>query len=384
MVLLMEWSSLQQRLRTRMAGIEMLRALAILAVLLQNRTSPEFGIDDPFARLWALISGTGWSGVQLFFVISGFLITGILIDSEGKPGRWRNFIMRRVLRIFPLYFGFLAFFYLLLPALDALPAWLESSRSQQIWFWAYLVNWVQPYTEGLGFGHLWSLAIEEQFYLVWPWLVILLPRRRMVALCLLLIVSAPLFRILLSVYDPHWVESAYTFTFARWDALALGALLACLLRSEPAWQRLRSWVWPLFLLLSGLMASQLLLFHEFRAVTGTLGLLNQTTVALWSALLLILVLRVEAPQGTGWKVRLGRLLMRIGKYSYAIYLVHLPIKIWWIDAGHAWLPSDFPVLGVPAALLANFFSVLLMSMAVAALTWQWLEAPFLRLKRHFQ
>ncbi len=366
-----------------MPGIEMLRALAILLVLLQNRTSGETSVETLFGKAWALVSGAGWTGVQLFFVISGFLITGILIDSEGHRQRIGHFFMRRVLRIFPLYFAFLAFLFLLLPALGLAPPWLLETRQQQVWMWTYLVNWTQPYFGAGKFGHLWSLAIEEQFYLLWPWLVVFLPRRRLIQICLVLIASAPLIRWGLSLFDPAWEASAYSFTIARWDALALGALLACLLREREWPQKMRRLAWPALALLSGLILLQLLWFHEFRAVSGPLGLINQTTAALWSAVVVYLAIFVEPPQGNGLKARLGRLLMTLGKYSYAIYLVHLPIKVWWVDDSAWYIAPDYPGLGQLAALIYNFLAVLLLSSLVAALTWRLIEQPFLRLKRRF-
>lgn len=368
----------------RIPGVEMLRAVAIIAVLLQNRTSPAFETEGWFAHIWSLISGTGWSGVQLFFVISGFLITGILLDKAGQPGALKNFYMRRLLRIFPIYFAFLAFFYLLLPALNAFPRWLEPSQEHQVWFWTYLVNWVQPYVEGLRFGHLWSLAIEEQFYLLWPWLVLFVAPRRLIVICVLLILSAPLVRLGLWWFDPHWEQSAYTFTPARWDALALGALLACLLRDEAFAGRPLSWARPVFYGLLALILGQLLWFHEFRAVTGPLGLINQTTVAFLSAAALVMALSVSRPEGPGWQARIGRVLMTIGKYSYALYLVHMPIKMWWTQSDLALVPADFPVpVGEVAALLGNFLAVFALSLALSWLTWRLIEQPFLRLKRHF-
>jgi peptidoglycan/LPS O-acetylase OafA/YrhL len=381
---MLQGAELQARLRTRIPGIEMLRAVAVILVLLQNRTSPVFETGGLFARAWSLLSGTGWSGVQLFFVISGFLITGILLDKAGQPGVLKNFYMRRLLRIFPIYFAFLAFFYLLLPALDAFPGWLEPSRQHQIWFWTYLVNWTQPYVQGLRFGHLWSLAIEEQFYLLWPWPVLFLAPRRLMVVCLLLILSAPLVRLGLWWIDPHWQQSAYTFTPARWDALALGALLACLLRDEALAERLRPWAAPVFLGLLALILGQLLWFHEFRPAAGPLGLLNQTTAAVLSAAALLLSLSLSRPEGRGWKARIGQGLMTVGKYSYALYLVHMPIKMWWTQSRLALTPADFPAaVGEMAALLGNFLVVFTLSLALSWLTWRLVEQPFLRLKRHF-
>src|SRR5262249_2846553 len=119
------------------------------------------------------ILARGWMGVDLFFVLSGFLITGILLDSRGADGYFSSFYARRFLRIFPLYYGFLALWFLVLAYVFGSAYSDLFARERQVWFWSYTANWGRPDELG-ALGHFWSLAIEEQFYLVWPLVVWLL------------------------------------------------------------------------------------------------------------------------------------------------------------------------------------------------------------------
>src|ERR1019366_7465674 len=181
--------------------------------------------DEPVHRFvnW------GYIGVRLFFVLSGYLITGILLDTRADkpraashtPGRWhtlRAFYLRRALRIFPIYFVVLAIAY----ALD-----LPYVRSCLAWYVGYLVNWLIIFRaqEGVGAGHLWSLAVEEEFYLLWPWLMLLVPRRHLLKIIVAFIAGAVFMR--LAVTLAH--GSAITITFNTpgcFDTLGAGALLA--------------------------------------------------------------------------------------------------------------------------------------------------------------
>src|SRR5262245_13745 len=173
----------------RVPALDGLRGLAILPVMLTHFVSD--GDLSPVSKVDEIVSATltlGWVGVELFFVLSGFLITGILLDSRGAPHYFRNFYIRRTLRIFPLYYGFLALWLGVLPLFYKWPndvLKVVSIPVSPVWSWAYLTNIVQalhddwragpPYTT-----HFWSLAIEEQFYLVWPTVVFLFSRRRLV------------------------------------------------------------------------------------------------------------------------------------------------------------------------------------------------------------
>ena len=180
------------------------------------------------------VAATGWAGVDLFFVLSGFLITGILLDTKGAPRFFRTFYARRFLRIFPLYYGFLAIAFWVAPLLD--PSLGVVPLSAQGWYWAYLSNvqlalagaWQKP----VWIGHFWSLAIEEQFYLVWPFLVYATSAKNLVRVCIALIVAALLTRVAL-VATGHGFAT-YVLTPCRTDALATGALIAALMRTGVA------------------------------------------------------------------------------------------------------------------------------------------------------
>ncbi|HZJ61945.1 MAG TPA: acyltransferase [Kofleriaceae bacterium] len=159
-------------------ALDGVRGLAILLVLAHN-LSP----FESTRRLIDLSAGLtfdfGWVGVQLFFVLSGYLISGILLDTRGAPGYYRAFFGRRVLRIFPLYYGVLFLCLVLLPVLGLAPDALLADRRHSVWLWTYLINWAEPLGAAIAvFPHFWSLAVEEQFYLVWPFVVSRTPPRR--------------------------------------------------------------------------------------------------------------------------------------------------------------------------------------------------------------
>src|SRR5258706_11472560 len=170
--------------RPRLPGLDGLRGLAILMVMMVHfGGTTEHGITG--AALWfSRLTGAGWCGVDLFFVLSGFLITGILYDAKGAPGGLRNFYARRVLRIFPLYYGTLVVLFVILPLLAPGPnPGLEKVAQQQGWLWLYLSNFAAVFIGDHTFagglvqaGDFWALAIEEQFYLVWPLVVLTLRR----------------------------------------------------------------------------------------------------------------------------------------------------------------------------------------------------------------
>ena len=176
-----------------------IRGLAIFAVLWHHLVT--FSGLEPAVRLdyhlWRTGSW-GWVGVDLFFVLSGFLITGILYDSRSSGRYYFNFFGRRALRILPLYYGVLAVAFLVVPAFLA-PRSAEALTRDQAWYWLYLINvkfafdgWPEP----AYLGHFWSLAIEEQFYLIWPLVVRMLSRRRLLLVCMVCFLAALGLRVL--------------------------------------------------------------------------------------------------------------------------------------------------------------------------------------------
>ncbi|HYL71508.1 MAG TPA: acyltransferase, partial [Candidatus Dormibacteraeota bacterium] len=170
-----------------MALLDGIRGIAILLVIPRNAG---LLLDLPGHAHGALyvtreLMQFGWAGVQLFFALSGFLISGALLDTRSAPDYYASFYERRALRILPLYFGVLIVTFLLLAPLRALPAELLAARAHQVWLWTFLSNWTDPLGLGVpGFTHFWSLALEWQFYLFWPLIVRRLDARQLLAVTL--------------------------------------------------------------------------------------------------------------------------------------------------------------------------------------------------------
>ena len=226
-------------------ALDGLRGVAILAVFFSHfgggHKSTNFVI-----RTWSHIADAGWMGVDLFFVLSGFLITGILLDTANREDKVRNFYARRALRIFPLFYGVLFGFLLLTPVLHL--QW----RAGHLLYFFYLSNMIPVLAPGLpapGTGvslvHFWSLAVEEQFYLLWPFVVwVAKDRTVLLRICLAIMVSALVLRIVLLSFgvDPLIV---YALLFTRADSLICGSALAILVR-QPAGKSLPvRWILPL-------------------------------------------------------------------------------------------------------------------------------------------
>jgi peptidoglycan/LPS O-acetylase OafA/YrhL len=167
----------------RVASLDGLRGLAVLLVLAHHSAQTAGRPDHPLNLFLNGILLAGWTGVDLFFVLSGFLITGILYDARGRANYFRTFFMRRFLRIFPLYYVSLLILVVLLPALLPPDPALQHMQQELPWYWAFLANVRIAYagwSESSYILHFWTLAVEEQFYIVWPFLVFSLSRT---ALC---------------------------------------------------------------------------------------------------------------------------------------------------------------------------------------------------------
>ena len=248
-------------------ALDGIRGIAIILVMLHHFTLYSGLRDDSLAdKLFYHSTYAGWVGVDLFFVLSGFLITGILIDAKRTDGYFRNFYVRRFLRIFPLYYGVLIVAFLLIPRLVHLGSNYQELLQQQAWYWTYLIN-IRIALEGWPvngtLAHFWSLAIEEQFYLVWPFVIFALNKRSLLKLCAALALISLVIRLLLGMSD-YPVTAAYVLTIARIDTLAIGAFLAVAVRQPAMVTLLKRFAWSATALLSALIAM------IFVVKTGTL------------------------------------------------------------------------------------------------------------------
>src|SRR5215468_10531003 len=229
-------------LRGHLPVLDGVRALAVLGVLIFHFV----GTMTPTNWVERAIVGVtkyGILGVDLFFVLSGFLITGILYDARNEPHYFRNFYMRRVLRIFPLYYGVLALVFVVAPLIPLLRGpTLDYLVDRQWWAWLYGVNvyialkgdWSFSYLE-----HLWSLCIEEHFYFFWPVAVYLMARRPrlLIVASLSIAFAAMAARLAGSMMGLSW-WTTYVLTPFRLDGLALGAFLAVAARQPRGLERL--------------------------------------------------------------------------------------------------------------------------------------------------
>ena len=373
--------------RKHYPALDGLRGLAILMVLL-------FHYAPLLPNFLRPILGTGWAGVQLFFVLSGFLITGILYDSKGQPNYFRNFYARRVLRIFPLYYGVLT---VLLAALLVLRfgfphVWAHKHLapllwSYQPWLWTYTANIQMAIHNKVMFlvGHFWTLCVEEQFYMVWPLLVFLCGGKALLRLCASLVVAALFIRLLLSAAGGGG-EATAALTPCQMDSLAAGALVAVLIRTRGLDGAFRlsagviasasavAWLFIAF----GIPA----LWHASRATGHWTADVLYSVLATFFASLLALVVTPGAFSDLLSRILCWKPLRFFGKYSYGIYVYHFPIWIasgillqdhglWSRVRGSVWMSLVF--VGANAAA----------SVSIAYASYHLYEKHFLKLKKYF-
>ena len=372
-----------------MPVLDGLRGVAVLLVLLIHAIwgplRPATASIDVVVRA---VAYAGWMGVDLFFVLSGFLITGILLDTRGQPGWWPNFIARRALRIFPLYYGALTVLFVLLPWLVhwSNPEFVTLQANQR-WYWTYTVNVLAARTGGSGTplftSHLWSLSIEEQFYLIWPLVVWACRPRTLLRVAGLAVIAGLAFRLGLVLHDPLNARAVYWLMPGRLDGLMTGAALALVARSPGRLLRLNAFA-PLALGAGGLALGALAVSRGGLYVTDPV-----VAVAVYPILALVfgslLVMAQTAPP-TGRLVRAlsGASLGKWGKYSYAIYLVHYPL-LGAIEWKTTFYQREVALLGgsrLPSVLLLAAVTISL-SYGLGWLSYHLYEKRFLSLKRYF-
>ena len=346
------------RLPAYIPELDGIRAIAVLMVLMMH----VFTFDDQSSaallnvvpRALVVLIGHEWLGVDLFFVLSGFLITGILLDS---PDQLQHFYGRRVLRILPLYFlciVVMAYFY-------------PGNGSYFLLSLVFLAN-----VAGLlgvavphGPGVFWSLAVEEHFYLIWPWLVRILSRRALVLACALIIISEPILR---AVFAAHGTD-VYNPSWFRFDGLASGAMLAVWFRSPSASQRRSLIAAAVAITVAGLP------FGIMSKTVASMSLrYNQATLVYVAGMLVAIAWRstwLTAP--LRWPF--ARL---TGDLSYCLYLIHLALLDGYMVVFRHYVPTGltFPQLLLRAVV------VLSASYGLALLSRRFFERPILSLKRY--
>jgi peptidoglycan/LPS O-acetylase OafA/YrhL len=357
--------------RQRIPALDGFRGLAILMVTIYRFAQLSLGSDviGEYPSKMILI---GAVGVDFFFVLSGFLITGILLDTKSNPkGYFRNFYVRRALRIFPLYYGSLILFLFLFPRLCNIDSVEKSIQGSQVHLWFYTLNlgvaWRNEWCYG-SLNHYWSLAIEEQFYLLWPFVVLYLPSRGLMRLSLVLLVGFAALRIGSSACGIGEVTEK-SLTIFRLDGLLLGAIAACWLRNSSAVLK-NHHRWRLALIITGILYAATLFLG------GNDLTVRYTIVSLFAAVLLLTVL--AARPDTYERIFLENPVLRsLGKYSYAMYVFQLPL----IGLVDRWISPDAlrELCGYPV--VAGLAYVALMTgitYLLAVCSWHGFESYFLR------
>ncbi len=330
--------------RDRIPVLDGIRGIAILLVMTFH-----FWISDLASgtalwdRIYGDVAGIGWIGVDLFFVLSGFLITGILYDSRESPNYFRVFYGRRTLRIFPLYYASLAILFLFGPYVMAhvyrpAMAEMETGTTVKLFAWTYLLNWY----EGLkGWNvvahplqHFWSLSVEEQFYLIWPLLVLKLARRRLMGVCAGLMALALMLRGVM--YGLHFPFAAYTWTICRADSLAIGAVVALASRDPDDWKVLLKWARRLALpALAAVILGRIL---NPRCTVGPgdtpdffMNTFELTLAGIFFAACIAIAV-ASHKESLGHRLLASSFLRFFGKYSYCLYVCHPPIVMIFVKA----------------------------------------------------
>ena len=369
-------------------ALDGLRAVAVLMVFAEHYLSEYL----PKSEHW------GWTGVDLFFVLSGFLITGILYDTRDDTHRVRTFYVRRTLRIFPLYYGVLLALVLSTPIFQW--AWTRGSLLWPLYLGNYL-HLVSPwqYLPGqytgedlfspvLGvhalIGHFWSLCVEEQFYLFWPWVVFLVRKREtLLKICIAAAVVCPLLRLIALHLLPGQLISEQVLNRAtpfRIDSLLIGAGIALILRGAHA-QRLLRFAWAV---LAASVAAWLVTWIIFRAQAHSVPrswhdvwfpVVGYSYVDLIGAGLVLLAIR---PGNAFYNLCSSRPLQWLGRRSYGFYVFHyLP--------GQLYISITPVLLGGYHKHLMYFtaLNAMVCSLVLCGLSYKYFEAPILRLKDRF-
>ncbi len=362
-------------------ALDGVRGLAIVLVMVTHLTvlSGACALD----RGVLAVAHYGWVGVDLFFVLSGFLITGILFDSKGTSAFFRNFYARRTVRIFPLYYAVVFVTLVLLPHSPSnyLRKFGEL-HGPQVWYWLYLSNfhmaWVGQYTNHI-LAPTWSLAIEEQFYLVWPTVIFFCTRKTLLRVCAGLVIAAMLVRSGLLMGHPNDLI-IYLLTFTRMDSLAIGAFIALSIRGSATMAGLGRASWVTLCAGTALLAITVALAYASNRRLDEITL--YTSLGLLSAAILLAGLSAPVASPVG-RILNSDALRFFGRYSYGIYLFHLPITI--ILRDRLFGPTRFPRLG-GSELPGQFLFYILatgLSVGAALLSWNLYEKHFLKLKRYF-
>jgi peptidoglycan/LPS O-acetylase OafA/YrhL len=372
----------------RIPELDGLRGLAILMVLVRHYfyETHFFGASHWLSHPVELSSLT-WSGVDLFFVLSGFLIGGILLDHRGSANYFKTFYARRAFRIIPVYAVVVSAYYLCLFAEEQ--TWIPASR----WLFGANVPWYSyatftqnfqwaaggaPFTNWL--TATWSLAVEEQFYLILPAILWFVSGRKLLNVLGAVVVGAPFLRLLLALHFRSGLMASFCLMPCRADSLLLGVAAAVLVRNPWAWERVklqRLWVVAAWVvLLAGLP-----FFVYFKQADPVLSFWMTTVGFSWMGFFYLGLLLLGLIYSDGWlgKILRNSWLKALGTISYGVYLIHKPVLGLIFDFYRVkwpWAETTTERLLVLSALAVTF--------AVASFSWTFFEKPLLKIGQNMK
>ncbi len=369
--------------RSHIPELDGVRGLAIAGVMALHFVNNQVTPTNTLERAAVTLSNYGLWGVDLFFVLSGFLITGILADARGRDGYFSSFFIRRALRIFPLYYGVLLVMTVLVPpaVLGALDHELLDVRALWPWLWTYLTNvYLAPETTfSIPYvSHFWSLAIEEHFYLVWPFVIWSLSTSRAMQVSAGLGLLALSLRLYFGVTAPAQLY-ADVLTPCRVDALCAGAWFALAARQQGGLPR------DLTLRIAGVAAALVVALSFWHIVSHAAEVavlaLRTTALAVFFGALIHAMTHHPGLEGLKAAMRAGWL-RHLGRYSYGLYVFHgivayamhrAAVPAWF--AGLTGLHTLDALLMVTAGVSVSY--------ALALASYHGFEQPFLTLKDRF-
>ena len=363
-------------------GVRGISIIVVVAFHLLKRA--DYFTSNETLHFITRLSSIGWVGVDIFFVLSGFLITSILLRTKHEKNYFKNFYVRRSLRIFPLYFVFIAVILLLLPKLD--PDFTPEIPHALPFLLLYQQNWLMliskiPLTTYLAVT--WSLAIEEQFYLIWPAVVYFIKKETLIKLSIGVILFSILARLLGVLFwdDMSQVSTFFYYnTFTRFEQLVFGGLLAVAF-TEPLWiQRLKNISIPSFwVAFVAFLALCFTAYPHMVPLDENIWLVfgGYTLAAVFSAAL-VTILMTHPETSMFRRLFQNKLLIFFGKYSYSIYLLHVPVILILLDM--LWRTQ----LRGWAMYLAYIVLTYAITVVGALITWNLLEKHMLNLKKYFE
>ncbi len=370
----------------RIPQLDGIRGVAISLVVIWHFVVVPITRDPHESVIARFIAHAGlltWSGVDLFFVLSGFLIGGILIDAKESRDYFRTFYVRRVFRILPVYVAVVILYLVLWSVATGQKAILQETLGNPMPWYVYLT-----FTQNFWLAHhlwdsvylavSWSLAVEEQFYLLLPAIIRILPRQSLLPVSAVLALMSAITRCLLYLhYGASWGTAAYTLIFSRADALMLGVICAVLLRDRQWKERLIRNLWAIRVAFVTLgLGLALLTYKGWGMGTRPMCTFGFTYLALFytSAMMIAMI----SPQGSLSHAFRARWLKWLGTIAYAVYLFHVTVLSVIFRIVLHRPPGMADWLDAVTAL-----SALVATLGLAQLSWKYFESKLVRLGHRF-